>query len=981
VYYWRVRAQDAANNWSDWSCTDTVTLTILNWPKNAQHLTDTTPTLKWKSAGYGVLYDVQVDEAGGNFSGDLPFSYNGTARSATTPELGGGDYQWRARVNGGAWTPVWTFTITPPTTIAPRLTTPANYAKLDTTAPAFEWQTVPGGVQYQIQIASNSSFKTPVQDVTLDPDDLDYTAEALADGGKYFWRVRALNGEGVAGAWSAKWQFTLNQLVKPVLSGPPSGMSTSDTAPQLSWSGLPDAQSYEIQIDMDKKFGTPDQLLTTVDTTVTPTPDLPDGKYFWRVRAVNEFEVTGLWSAAWTFTVDTTGPDQPVLRRPADHAGTRDTTPTLVWKSARTAKQYRLQVADDANFTSAPIDVTVGGTSYTLPADQALGYGLHYWRVKAIDALGNEGDWSTPFQFALTAMTSPKDGTTTTNPRPTFAWAAVTGALSYHFELDDDPDFTVPLAGEYEGPNRSYVPPVVLGAGAYYWRVSVDGGDPMPAWTLVISPAKPAKPALSTPANKTLTNDNTPTFTWQAVLYGTSYQLQVDNNSDFSSPEQDVRLDTEPWSYVADALPDGKYYWRVRAFNADTAPGPWSAKWTLTIDTVAPPVPEPLAPIDDAASTNRMLRLTWSKVDGAAAYELQLDPTPSFPLPVISTGSRTSYTPPTPLSRGIYWWQVRALDKAGNPSAWSAPRAFEIVAGVTAPAVEPPTPLPTELPAPAVEPIIEPAVEPTAQPTEEPTAEPTVEPTGEPTVEPPVLPTATPLPVLLPVIDGFDTDTDWTASGAWRYDIQNTHNGGGWFADSATRGQSSTLTADTNIDLRMAQNPELTFWQRAILSSADRIALDLSVDGGLSWTAVDQQSGASIEWSPRTVSLAAVRGQIVRLRFRLDTLGTIAEGEITAGWWIDDLTVQEVTVIPPTDTLAPTEEATATSLPTATPTEIPTAIPLPTDTPTPIPLPTDTPVPTFTPTLPSTATPLPTATLQPEVQEPPQDPVVTPDNE
>ena len=330
--YWRVRAQDGGGAWSDWSYINTLTITILSSPKNAQHLTDTTPTLRWQSAAYGALYAVEVVEVGGNFD-DPVFRYEGTARSITiTPDLPGGDYQWRAQADIGAgfsvWTPVWTFTITPPTTIKPVLVIPANYAKLDTTTPDFEWQAVAGGVSYQIQIATNATFKTPLQDEMRDPGVLTYHAAPLADGGRYYWRVRAINAEGVAGAWSAKWQFTLNQLIKPVLLAPVSGTKTTDTAPDLSWNPVTDAVSYEIQIDTDRKFGTPDQMLTAAGTTVTPAV-LTDGKYYWRVRGVNAVGVTGLWSAAWNLTIDTTGPDQPVLRSPKNLFGTRDTTPTL----------------------------------------------------------------------------------------------------------------------------------------------------------------------------------------------------------------------------------------------------------------------------------------------------------------------------------------------------------------------------------------------------------------------------------------------------------------------------------------------------------------------------------------------------------------------------------------------------------------------------------------------------------------------------
>src|SRR5512139_2854687 len=97
------------------------------------------------------------------------------------------------------------------------------------------------------------------------------------------------------------------------------------------------------------------------------------------------------------------------------------------------------------------------------------------------------------------------------------------------------------------------------------------------------------------------------------------------------------------------------------------------------------------------------------------------------------------------------------------------------------------------------------------------------------------------------------------------------------------------------------------------------MTLDLSIDGGLTWMPLDQQSGATFDWSPRTVNLAAYRGMVVTLRFRLDTLGTLAEGETSVGWWVDDLTVQDVPAALPTPTPLPTEAPTETPTPTAEP--------------------------------------------------------------
>jgi len=123
---------------------------------------------------------------------------------------------------------------------------------------------------------------------------------------------------------------------------------------------------------------------------------------------------------------------------------------------------------------------------------------------------------------------------------------------------------------------------------------------------------------------------------------------------------------------------------------------------------------------------------------------------------------------------------------------------------------------------------------------------------------------------------------------------------------------------------------------------------------------LDQQVGATFDWSPRTVNLATYRGVVVALRFRLDTLGTLAEGETTVGWWIDDLSVQDAPIVPPTPTPFPTEAPTATPIPTE----------IPTETPVPAVAPTETPVPTIAP--PTAPPEPPTPTAEP-LAESPQD--------
>ncbi|MDD3559547.1 MAG: T9SS type A sorting domain-containing protein, partial [Melioribacteraceae bacterium] len=109
------------------------------------------------------------------------------------------------------------------------------------------------------------------------------------------------------------------------------------------------------------------------------------------------------------------------------------------------------------------------------------------------------------------------------------------------------------------------------------------------------SASPPPVPTLVSPANGSTTSDQTPTFDWTNSTGATGYDLQVDNNSNFSSPE----INTSPTS--SDYTPSGNlaygtYYWRVRAKNANGTSN-WSSVWSFTIQNPGPNVPfNPIPP-------------------------------------------------------------------------------------------------------------------------------------------------------------------------------------------------------------------------------------------------------------------------------------------------------------------------------------------------------------------------------------------------
>ncbi len=312
------------------------------------------------------------------------------------------------------------------------------------------------------------------------------------------------------------------------------------------------------------------------------------------------------------------------------------------------------------------------------------------------------------------------------------------------------------------------------------------------------------------------------------------------------------------------------------------------------------------------------------------------------------------------LGEGLHTARVFAV------SGTVAVDAFAVV-GIAAP--PPATPLP---PTEVVPTEIVPAE---ITPTEGVPATPQASPTAPLGTLPALTPTATPLALLLPWVETFDAGTGWTADGAWRHDAQTAYQGAAWFADSRLRGQRSTLTAETWLDLRWAVQPVLTFWAREMLSSGDTLAVDLTIAGSGTWIALAERAGTVSDWTQHTLDLTPYRGMVIGLRFRLETVGLVLNSETTLGVWIDELRAEDLALaLPPTSTLLPTA-----TLPLPTP--APTSTPLPSATPTPVPVPTATPAPSVTPlpeptevpTQPPTAVPsaTPTATEEPPSPVPP----------
>ncbi|HEX3052505.1 MAG TPA: fibronectin type III domain-containing protein, partial [Aggregatilineaceae bacterium] len=163
----------------------------------------------------------------------------------------------------------------------------------------------------------------------------------------------------------------------------------------------------------------------------------------------------------------------------------------------------------------------------------------------------------------------------------------------------------------------------------YYYRVRAVRGTRVSGYSNVSSatthPCSPvAGPVLLTPADREVTSDNTPEFTWEAVANAHHYQIQIDEVATFASPEQNI--DVTGLTYTSPALPDQPlYYWRVRGVTSYGDAGPWSAVRRFTVNTKPPAVPTLTAPVNQTNSPDTTPLFRWSAVAGATQYHLWID--------------------------------------------------------------------------------------------------------------------------------------------------------------------------------------------------------------------------------------------------------------------------------------------------------------------------------------------------------------------
>jgi large repetitive protein len=319
-----------------------------------------------------------------------------------------GTYYWFVRAKDAAgnwsdWSAPFTFRLLSPKPAVPQLTAPAVNLFTNNLTPELTWKPAAYTVSYHVQVATTAKFDT----LTQEKSDLTATSlklDSLSEG-KYYWRVRGLNMDGVYGNWSAVRNFTVDITAPatPTLKAPFNSASPLGT-PVFSWYASTTATRYQFQYNASTDTGSDNPASVTYRSSeIAPTSFKPSAMsmttYYWSVRARDAAGNWSSWSAPFAITVQPLKPVAPALIAPVKGNKTSLVTPELTWSNVAYGANYQVQVSTNSTFITT-VQNTDGVSDIHLVTD-TLSAGTYYWRVRAQNENGVYGPWSAVRTFVI----------------------------------------------------------------------------------------------------------------------------------------------------------------------------------------------------------------------------------------------------------------------------------------------------------------------------------------------------------------------------------------------------------------------------------------------------------------------------------------------------------------------------------------------------------------------------------------------------
>ena len=613
------------------------------------------PTLKWKAVSGAAKYEVyRARSRSGEY---IKYStVTGTSYTNTSYIENGNTYYYKVRAldaNGtaGAWSSI--VSVTYKQTLPAPTVTGGNDSQ---GRPTLKWKAVSGAAKYEVYRArSKDGDYIKYSTVT----GTSYTNTSyIENGNTYYYKVRALDANGTAGAWSSVVSVTYKQtLPAPTVTGG----NDSQGRPTLTWKAVTGAAKYEVYRARSRS-GEYIKYSTVTGTSYTNTSYIENGNtYYYKVRALKSDGTAGAWSSIVAVTYKQT------LSAPAVTGGNdAQGRPTLKWNAVSGAAKYEVYRArsKDGDYIKYS---TVTGTSYTNTSYIENG-NTYYYKVRALKSDGTAGAWSSivSVTYKQTLSAPAVTGGNDAQGRPTLTWKAVSGAAKYEVYRARSKDGTYTKYSTTTG--TAYTNSSYLTSGAtYYYKVRALGANgnagPYSAVVSVTCRLKLTAPTVTGGTDA----QGRPTLKWNAVSGAAKYEVYRARslNGDYVKYSTVTGTSYTNTSYLANGT---TYYYKVRALGSDGSYGPYSTPVSVTYKA---PFGAPL--VTGSKDSQGRPALKWDKVTDAAKYEVYRARSKDGTYSLMSTQSATGYTNTSYLANGTtYYYKVRALKANGTASAYSS---------------------------------------------------------------------------------------------------------------------------------------------------------------------------------------------------------------------------------------------------------------------------------------------------------------------
>jgi hypothetical protein len=670
-----------------------------------------TPTFSWSRVKGATLYQIQVTDSSSNTSSTQ------TANNKWVPSsnLADGPVSWQVRAmspNGNSGWATANASVQP--TAAPSPTSPVGGVHLtQPDSPALlRWSAVSGASGYEIQVDNTGTWVSPT---TYSAKGTSYFVDTPQAPGSWFWRVRAVRGQGLYTQWSGSASYVVDPLADPQ-AGADMNTGTPMQDVRIDWLPVAGAMSYQLQVGRDPDFNNIIDNVIVDGTAFSPAVTYDNDQYYWRVRAIDAGQNRMPWTTAQPFTFQRNWPQKPTLQYPVDQLAPSVGDPLFYqWTPVRHATRYQLDVSTDQNFSPASIHTcyTTGTTFSPMEGSPNNNYPCGpqgqgvttYWRVRAIDdPRGVLGIYSAIHKYVYDSgpvtQTAPANGATV--DVPTLKWNAVRETQGYEVILRDKNGQVV---ADLQTRSTSWTPETLLSAASspYSWTVqSIDAsGSFSPlyaAHTFSVSGSMPTsvQPAL-TPLTGIATDPATsdfPSLSWVPQTGASYYRIKIGvAGSGFWDDASTSHINQTAYSYPAATdtgtpyLSPGDYRWQVQAYdssNVNIGTGP-SGQFTITqlTDAGGQRVSlDGIATQTGHACTNALSNvvvssqicigvpatpvLSWNPVPHAAGYLVYLANDQELTNAVVNPYAVTSNTvwrPPSDLpdntAQDSYYWYVR----------------------------------------------------------------------------------------------------------------------------------------------------------------------------------------------------------------------------------------------------------------------------------------------------------------------------------